>query len=59
MIDLSDTGRSTTGTVSAPDLPDLSGLTLLVVDDYDDALGVPSALLRSCGVQVLPLNAAE
>ena len=37
----------------APDLSDLSGLTLLVVDDNDDALEVLSALLRACGAHVL------
>ena len=35
------------------DLPDVSGLTLLVVDDNDDALEVLSMLLRSCGADVL------
>jgi two-component system, chemotaxis family, CheB/CheR fusion protein len=36
---------------SAP--PDLSGLTLLVVDDNDDALDVLCTLLRSCGARVM------
>lgn len=36
-----------------PDLPDLSGLTLLIVDDNDDSLEVLSTFLRSCGAHVL------
>ena len=36
-----------------PDLPDLSGLTLLVVDDNDDALDMLGTYLSMCGAQVL------
>jgi CheY-like chemotaxis protein len=35
------------------DLPDLSGLTLLIVDDNDDSLEMLGALLRACGAYVL------
>ena len=37
----------------SPDLPDLSGLTLLIVDDSDDSLEVLGTFLRSCGAHVL------
>ena len=36
-----------------PDLPDLSGLTLLVVDDNADSLDVLGTYLRTCGAYVL------
>jgi CheY-like chemotaxis protein len=39
--------------VPLPDLPDLSGLTLLIVDDNDDALEVLGTFLRSSGAHVL------
>jgi CheY-like chemotaxis protein len=35
------------------DLPDLSGLTLLVVDDNDDSLEMLGTFLRACGAHVL------
>lgn len=38
--------------MTAP-LPDLSGLTILVVDDNDDALYVLETLLTACGATVL------
>jgi CheY-like chemotaxis protein len=34
-------------------LPDLSGLRLLVVDDDDDALFITAHLLRACGASVV------
>lgn len=40
-------------TVDPTALPDLSGLTLLVVDDNVDSLGVLGMFLRACGAQVL------
>jgi CheY-like chemotaxis protein len=40
------------------DLPDLSGLTLLVVDDNDDSLDVLSTFLRACGAHVLSARGA-
>lgn len=36
-----------------PDLPDLSGLSVLVVDDTDDHLDMISTYLRVCGADVL------
>jgi two-component system CheB/CheR fusion protein len=39
--------------VPPPDLPDLSGLTLLIVDDHDDSLEMLGTFLRSCGAHVL------
>lgn len=39
-------------------LPDLSGLTLLVVDDNDDSLRVLSEFLRACGSHVLAARGA-
>ena len=45
--------RRFTDTVSASDLPDLSGLTLLVVDDNDDSLDMLTTLLQACGAGVL------
>lgn len=40
------------------DLPDLSGLTLLVVDDNDDSLDMLSTFLRACGAHVLSAHGA-
>jgi CheY-like chemotaxis protein len=37
---------------------DLSGLTLLVVDDNDDALDMLTTYLRSCGAHVLQTRSA-
>jgi hypothetical protein len=34
-------------------LPDLSGLTVLVVDDNDDAVEVLTTFLKACGADVL------
>jgi CheY-like chemotaxis protein len=43
-----------------PDLqPDLSGLTLLVVDDDDAALGALTRLLTACGATVLRAGSAS
>ena len=39
--------------MSRPDLPDLSGLTVLVVDDTEDHLDMISTYLRACGATVL------
>jgi CheY-like chemotaxis protein len=39
-------------------LPDLSGLTVLVVDDNPDSLDVISTFLRTCGAQVLEARSA-
>jgi len=39
--------------VSPSDLPDLSGLTLLVVDDNDDSLDMLTTFLQACGSRVL------
>ena len=39
--------------MSASDLPDLSGLTLLVVDENDDSLDMLTTLLQACGAGVL------
>jgi two-component system, chemotaxis family, CheB/CheR fusion protein len=35
-------------------LPDLSGLTLLVVDDHDDSVDALASFLHACGAHVLP-----
>lgn len=35
------------------DLPDLSGRTILIVDDNDDALDMLGTFLRACGAYVL------
>ena len=35
------------------DLPDLSGLTLIVAEDTDDSLDVLSTFLRACGARVM------
>ena len=40
------------------DLPDLSGLTILVVDDNDDSLNVVSTFLRACRAHVLEARGA-
>jgi CheY-like chemotaxis protein len=40
------------------DLPDLSGLTLLVVDDNDDSLDMLATFLRACGSHVLAARGA-
>jgi CheY-like chemotaxis protein len=40
------------------DLPDLSGLTLLVVDDNDDSLDMLATYLRACGAHVLAARGA-
>ena len=39
-------------------LPDLSGLTLLVVDDNDDALDMLGTFLGACGARVLQAPSA-
>ena len=39
--------------MSPSDLPDLSGLTLLVVDDNDDSLDMLTTFLQACGSRVL------
>lgn len=36
----------------SPALPDLSGLSLLVVDDNDDSLDMLGTFLRACGAHV-------
>ena len=41
-----------------PDLPNLSGLTILVVDDNDDALHLLATFLRACGAYVLEARGA-
>lgn len=40
------------------DLPDLSGRTIVVVDDNDDALDMLSTFLRACGARVLAAPSA-
>ena len=40
------------------DLPDFSGLTLLVVDDNDDSLDLLTTFLRACGAHVLGARGA-
>lgn len=40
------------------DLPDLAGLTLVVVDDDEDALELLRVLLKACGAHVVPLPSA-
>lgn len=45
--------RRFTDAVSPSDLPDLSGLTLLVVDDNDDSLDMLTTFLHACGAGVL------
>jgi CheY-like chemotaxis protein len=40
------------------DLPDLSGLTLLIIDDNDDSLEMLSTFLRACGAHVLAARGA-
>jgi CheY-like chemotaxis protein len=39
-------------------LPDLSGVTLIVVDDNDDSLRVLGEFLRACGAHVLEARGA-
>ena len=39
-------------------MPDLSGLTLLVVDDNDDSLEMLATFLRACGAHVLAARGA-
>jgi len=38
---------------SLPDLPDLKGVTVLVIDDDDDSLEVLVAFLEACGARAL------
>jgi CheY-like chemotaxis protein len=40
------------------DLPDLSGLTLVIVDDDEDALELLRIMLKACGAHVVPLPSA-
>jgi len=40
------------------DLPDLSGRTILIVDDNDDALDMLGTFLRACGAYVLLARSA-
>lgn len=40
------------------DLPDLSGRTVLIVDDNDDALDMLGTFLRACGAHVLAARSA-
>jgi CheY-like chemotaxis protein len=40
------------------DLPDLSGLTILVVEDNEDSLEMLSTFLRACGAHVLAARGA-
>jgi CheY-like chemotaxis protein len=39
-------------------LPDLSGLTVLIVDDNDDSLDMLGTVLRACGAHVLQARGA-
>ena len=41
------------------DLPDLTGLTVLVVDDNDDAVEILTTVLKACGAQVLFAHSAR
>lgn len=41
------------------DLPDLTGLTVLVVDDNDDAVEILSTFLEACGAHVLFARSAR
>jgi CheY-like chemotaxis protein len=47
------------GMRSELDLPDLSRLTLLAVDDNADALEVLGTILKACGAQVLEARHAQ
>jgi CheY-like chemotaxis protein len=40
------------------ELPDLHGITLLIVDDHDDSLRVLGEFLRACGAHVLEARGA-
>jgi len=44
--------------VRSLDLPDLSGLTILIVDDNDDSLEMLATFLRACGSHVLAARGA-
>jgi two-component system, chemotaxis family, CheB/CheR fusion protein len=44
--------------VSRSDLPDLSGLTILVVDDHDDSLQMLGQFLRACRAYVIEARGA-
>ena len=50
--------RSTNIAVRPLNLPDLSSLTLLVVDDNDDSLDLLTSFLRACGARVLGARGA-
>ncbi len=41
------------------DLPDLTGLTVLVVDDNDDAVEILATFLKACGAHVLFARSAR
>ena len=41
-----------------PNLPDLSGRTIIVVDDNDDALDMLAMFLRACGASVFEARTA-
>jgi two-component system CheB/CheR fusion protein len=43
---------------SPPRLPDLAGLTILIVDDNDDAIELLSTFLKACGAVVLIARSA-
>ena len=47
-----------TSIVPPPDLPNLSGRTILIVEDNDDALDMLSTFLRACGAHVLQARGA-
>jgi hypothetical protein len=40
------------------DVPDLAGVTLLVIDDNNDSLDMLATFLRSCGSHVLQARGA-
>jgi two-component system CheB/CheR fusion protein len=46
-------------TPSSSQVPDLSGLTMLVVDDDEDAIEVLSAMMSACGADVLVARSAS
>lgn len=57
-VSLTRIRQSTNITVRPLNLPDLSDLTLLIVDDNDDSLELLGTFLRACGAHVLQARGA-
>jgi PleD family two-component response regulator len=57
-VDVVAVRRSTNATLPRSDLPDLSGLTILVVDDNDDSLHMLGEFLRACHAHVVEARGA-